>query len=241
MTRPRDIPVLLLPGLDGTARMFGPLIAAAPPGLSPRPVAYPEMLAEYEELLPVVREAMPRRGAWICVGESFSGPLAVLLAGERPAGLAALVLVATTVHFRSPRWPCGVPAALFRPLPGRRVLARRLLFDRTAPPELVSTWEEAVGAVPAKVLAARLRAFLAADLRRELTALPVPVLHLEAQRDRLLDDCRRAAVRDALPAAEWRSLDAPHFLLQTRPREAWEAIAGLVDRVVANRRPGAGA
>ena len=33
--------LVLLPGMDGTGRLFGPLLAALPPGIDGEPVAYP--------------------------------------------------------------------------------------------------------------------------------------------------------------------------------------------------------
>ena len=73
--------LLLLPGMDGTGRLFGPLLRALPPALSPVVVAYPvDQPYGYAELLPLVEAAAPAGAEFVVLGESFSGPLALLLA-----------------------------------------------------------------------------------------------------------------------------------------------------------------
>lgn len=98
--------LLLLPGMDGTGRLFAPLLAALPPDIDGEPVAYPpdEPLG-YEGLLPLVEAAAARGGDFVVVGESFSGPLALLLAARSPPGLRGVVLCATFIRF-----PLPVPA-----------------------------------------------------------------------------------------------------------------------------------
>jgi pimeloyl-ACP methyl ester carboxylesterase len=95
--------IVLLPGLDGTGELFRPLLAHLPPALQPIIVRYPgnEQLG-YDVLLERVLGALPARERFIILGESFSGPLALMAADTRPAGLEAIVLCATFV--RSPLW-----------------------------------------------------------------------------------------------------------------------------------------
>jgi pimeloyl-ACP methyl ester carboxylesterase len=98
--------LVLLPGLDGTGILFKPLIAALPPEVSTVVVAYPgEQPLGYAELLPVVLAALPTEHAFVLLGESFSGPLAVMAAATRPPGLVGLVLCATFVQNPHPYIP----------------------------------------------------------------------------------------------------------------------------------------
>ena len=91
--------VVLLPGLDGTGRLFAPLLRALP-GLEPIVVSYPcREVLDVQGLLHVIEGALPTE-PYILVAESFSGPLAVRVAARRPLGLRGLVLVASFV--RSP-------------------------------------------------------------------------------------------------------------------------------------------
>lgn len=59
--------VVLLPGLDGTGRLFGPLVSRFPSSLSAVVVSYPSDRASYSELLPVIRASLPTHEKLIIV------------------------------------------------------------------------------------------------------------------------------------------------------------------------------
>jgi pimeloyl-ACP methyl ester carboxylesterase len=221
MSRGR-LPTLLLPGLDGSGRLFQPLLQAGPRGFDPRVVPLPaDAPRSYEEYLDGLREALPRRGAWALLAESFSGPLAVRLAAERPRGLTALVLVATFLH--RPLQPWLSPLA---PLVGERLFRfpllppaiRLLLAGASAPDAVVRAIQEATAAVPAPVLARRALEALAVDVRAALAATEVPLLYLGPRNDRLLRTDVVDDVLQARPDAETTLLDGPHTILQVRPQ-----------------------
>lgn len=222
-----DLQILLLPGLDGTGRLFAPLVDSAPPGFSPRPIRYPATISSYQALAPIVRAQQPE-GPWICVAESFSGPLAVQLAAARPPGLQAVVLVATAARWSRHQWLRFTPPAIFWPLPGRSVVVRSLLLGWSAPPGLVRAWKEAVAEVAPGILAARLRAFARADVTEALRQVDVPILYIQAGADRLMRNPERESVLRARPDIESCRIDGPHFLLQTRPEASWEEIRRFV-------------
>src|SRR5271155_2151701 len=93
---PKPVSLILLPGLDGTGLLFQPLVAALPAAIQPRIVRYPgHRHLTYHELLPLVMDALPQSGPFILLGESFGGPLATMVAAERPPGLVGLILCAS--------------------------------------------------------------------------------------------------------------------------------------------------
>lgn len=113
------ITLLLLPGLDGTSVLFEPLLEHLE--LPARAVDYPQRRPTgYADLLPAVRDICPRDRPFILLGWSFSGPLALLAAAERPPGLAGVVLCASFVTKPVPYLPAAI-----------RHLARPLLFHWT--------------------------------------------------------------------------------------------------------------
>ena len=89
--------LVILPGLDGTASLrhaFTSIIA--PHFTAVDLIAYPSDIAlDYAELQTWVRDRLPADGNFVLLGESFSGPIAIRLAGERPRELVAMVLAAT--------------------------------------------------------------------------------------------------------------------------------------------------
>lgn len=218
--------------MDGTGRLFAPLLARLPASVRPQVLVYPtdEPLG-YDELLALVRPQLPADD-FVLLGESFSGPLALRLAAERPPGLRGLILAASFVE--SPlRWaPAGMlpfVAPLAFSAPAMRIAARMLGVHRCAP-EVPALFRAANAAVHHKVLARRARAIL--ELRPPALALPeLPVLVLAARQDRVVGASSVAAIVRRLPHAQVEWFDAPHLLLQAAPAEAAACIAAFVARV----------
>ena len=85
--------LVLLPGLDGTGRLFKDFIAALPPTLSAVAVAYPgDRCLPYADLAAIVQSNLPTPEPFVLVAESFSTPLAIACAAKQPLGLKGLVL-----------------------------------------------------------------------------------------------------------------------------------------------------
>ena len=122
------IEVVALPGLDGTGLLFADFVRSCPAAFAVRVMEYPrDRFLGYRELLPLVRDRLPTRSEFVILGESFSGPLAVMLAAERPPGLRAVVLAATFVRRPRPLWVGVLPWRLLLRLKSPGLLFRWLL------------------------------------------------------------------------------------------------------------------
>lgn len=232
-----DFTVTLLPGLDGTGTLFRPLLAHLPPGLRPLVVTYPtDEALDYAELLPRVLDALPTSAPYVLLGESFSGPLALMAAARSPLGLRGVVLCASFVR---------------NPLPAGSALLRHLVrgFCFRAAPEFVRSWallggyatpalrrlsREAIDAVLPHVLAHRVRAVLKVDVRRELEACRVPVLYLRATHDRVVGRRNGDEVVARSSSAEVVEILAPHFVLQAQPAAAAAAVSKFLAALQSN-------
>ena len=236
--RPR---LVLLPGMDGTGDLFAPFVRALPKGAEATVVRYPvDRPLGYDELLPIARAALPASGPYAIVAESFSGPIGIRIAAAAPANLRALVLVASFARNPLPRslgWLAGAASpALFRVRPPEAAL-RALLVGRAAPRELVEAVARAVGWVAPGVMARRLRDVSDVDVESALSSIRVPVLYVAGARDRLVGRRGLEGIRRRLPEVESIILDAPHLVLQARPREAAAAIVEFAGRESARPRP----
>ena len=225
--------LVLLPGLDGTGFLFEPLIEALPKSLTPRVVGFSndEPLG-YEELLPVVLDALPKSGPFLLVAESFSGPLALRVAHRRPPGLLGVVLSATFVKNPLP-WASILPQTLFGAerltrLPDAVVFNALLSNYRT--PRLEALLVRARSELTPHALQVRLRAASFVDATLELRECPVPLLYLRAERDVVVSRRCGVLIADTRPDARFVDLDAPHCLLQTRPVECAAAIAEFAEQ-----------
>jgi sigma-B regulation protein RsbQ len=167
-TLKHGVHLLLLPGMDGTGRLFDPLVRALGSPLTV--VAFPSDRAlGYEELLPIVETAAAGKGDFVVIAESFSGPLAAMLARKKPLGLRGVVLCASFVRCPVPRlrwlrtlvWPCW-----FWWTPKR--LMHHFLLGRHGSADLRRLVDAAIGEVSPVVMAARVRAMLEVDVASEL-------------------------------------------------------------------------
>ncbi len=89
---PERLPLLLLPGLDGTGKLFARFAAELPGNIEPTVIPLPaEPRPGLERLASAMRERLPIGRPYALLAESFSGPVAIRLAAEQPPDLVALV------------------------------------------------------------------------------------------------------------------------------------------------------
>ena len=224
--------LVLLPGLDGTGRMFAPFVEAAEGlGLEARVVAYPPALVSCPACVHHARTLLPRDRPFVLLGESFSGPVALALAAEPPENLAALVLCGTFA--KNPRPGLGPLAPLLPILPGRLPLAliRFLLLGPWATEPLAERLTGLLPHLPPATAKGRLRSVAALDQTALLPRIRVPALLLRGDRDRLVPPAATAWLRAHLSAPDLVTLHGPHWLLQARPEACAQAVAAFLDRL----------
>lgn len=216
---------ILLPGLDGTGDTFERFVAAAPSTFPLRVQSLPsDRPRGYEDIVDALLPLLPAE-PFALIAESFSGPLAILLASRCPRA-TAVVLCATFIRPPLPRFLSYAPESLLR-RPPPRLLLEYLMTG--GDPVLADAVRESVVTVDAGTLRRRIHAALTVDVTHELRGLVQPVLYLRAKRDRLIPARCAEAVRTAKPSAHVSELDAPHLVLQTRPVESWRLIAPFLE------------
>ena len=224
--------LLLLPGMDGTSRLFEPLLAALPATLPATAIACPTHAPfGYDELLPLILAAIPP-GPFVVVGESFSGPLAVMLAARRPPGLRGLVLCASFVQFPlqvPERWRTMVRPWVFRWQP--LWILSCVMLGRHGFGRLGRMFRAAVRTVSPVALAARALSVAGVDVTDELRGCPVPILYLQATGDMVVRPSCWEVVRSVRPDAEVAALPGPHLILQVSPSRAAEVLEAFCARV----------
>ena len=226
----------LLPGMDGTGDLFADFIRALPETIPTSIVRYPrDRPMSYSQLENLVSAAMPRNEPIVLLAESFSTPIAIRFAARNPPNLKALILCAGFATNPVRGWkrfaaPSLAPLA-FR-LPLNEPIASRFLLGRYPPNLLLESVRAAISSVEPRVLSARLRAVLACDVRTDLAQVVVPVLYLQASQDRLVPQSCLEEIKRILPHIEIAAIAGPHLILQREPRQAAEAVAKFVHRVM---------
>jgi pimeloyl-[acyl-carrier protein] methyl ester esterase len=162
----------------------------------------------------------------VLIAESFSGPLALIVADRCPRVLG-VVLSASFVERPFPSFLAQVPAIVWGQSPPIALLSAMLTEgDRTLAKEI----RRALVTVRGDVLASRAAVALNVDVRAELERYSRPLLYLRATRDRIIYARSAARVRALKPSAIVIPIDAPHMLLQCRPTEAWSHIKPFIER-----------
>jgi len=162
---PSALALAILPGLDGGARLRADFVAAVAPAFEQiiiveYPESGPQDLGTLEH---VARIALPVDRPFVLLGESFSGPISLRIAGAPPHNLRALVL--STTFARRPTRFSGA-AVLLKPLlrlamgavpPAAlpRSWIRWWLLGSAAPPTLVEAVRDEILALDVGVLRAR--------------------------------------------------------------------------------------
>lgn len=220
--------LVLLPGLDGTGSLFAPLLNNLPVQFTASVVTYPRDKAlNYQQLFPHIREKIPWGHPYTLLAESFSGPLALLFAAEQPEDINAIVLSGSFVT--SPLHPFlewarhFLKDSLFRKPPPDFLLLKYLAGE-DCPPALTEAVKHAIQSVQPEVLAHRIRMVLDTDARAALNACQKPILYLLAEQDKIVGNRGLEGIIAIKPTLTSVSIDAPHLLLQHKPREAIAAI-----------------
>ncbi len=225
--------LVLLPGMDGTDVLLGPLLDALPSRLAPDVLTYPERGPNtYEDLLPRVVEHVRSGPAAVVLGWSFSGPLALRAAQECPDHVRAVVLVATFV--RPPlRFLPYVRQLVRTPLVATlRTLRRLPIWLCRAPDDpLRRAKAEIWRRVPPSTLATRSRAILAVDARAALQNCRAPLLYIGSSADNVVPQRCADLVRELRPDVETAMIPGGHFALYEEAQAGADAIADFVDRV----------
>ena len=224
--------LVLLPGLDGTGDLFIDFIAALPESWTATTVTYPtDRFLPYANLRPFVGAAVPQLERFVLVAESFSTPLAVWYAATNPPNLAAVVICAGFVGSPVHGWSGAVRALakpwLFRMKPPQTIV-EYFLVGPNAPSDLLQKLRDALQRVNPDVLSGRVQEVLDCDARDDLRQTTVPLLYLEATHDRLLSSSCKKDFSYLRPDTLFRSVPAPHLLLQREPQKAATIIMAFI-------------
>jgi pimeloyl-[acyl-carrier protein] methyl ester esterase len=225
--------LLLLPGLHGTEGLFPPLERELPSWIAPTTINYPlDRLHRYDDVLRFILERAPE-GHFAVLGDSYSGPLALMVARALPERVTAVILSVTFVT--NPMRPMLRWARLFAYTPFVRIAPLRLvvpiLINGTSPRERFERVMREIRSVAPRVLAARLREAIDSDHRADLVACGAPILYIKAANDRIISGRTLRVMKEIKPTIESVELPGPHALLLMNPAPPAAVIASFLSGV----------
>ena len=220
--------------MDGTGKLFDPVVGALGDTFEILSVNYPldEPLG-YEELLNLVTSRIPREKPYFILGESFSGPLAVMAAAKHTGNLLGIIFVATFVISPMPRWINRFKRYLSTPildLRPRKFMNERLM-GKKCDANTRSWIHKTMPYLKRDVLAARIESVLDVNVREELKNLKVPVLYIAGADDWLIGKKCIDVIWLCRPDVEIEVLDGGHMILQSRPVESAAVIKDFCGRI----------
>ena len=194
----------------------------------------------YQELLPLVLKELPPDGPFVLLGESFSGPLAIMAAASRPPGLAGVVLSASFVSNPHPYIP-GFMAHLVRPELFRLypVVAQiKVLLGGHSSPQVRALIRAALARVSPEVFAARVRQVVQVDVAALLpgVAAATPMLYLRARNDHVVPAANFRTIQKLAPSVREITIPGPHMLLQSSADIAAQVLCDYLRGLQHERR-----
>jgi pimeloyl-ACP methyl ester carboxylesterase len=235
-------PVLvLLPGLDGTGKLFTQFVDALASLNSRVPaqiVAYPtDVPLGYEELEARVRAVLPQDRPYVVLGESFSGPIAIRVAAAPPPNLLGVILVGTFAKNPYPLLGWASPLAFLVPMKSLPRWIRAPLmwgahsWSSNSGPRVPLRAERAIAGIAGAVVSRRIAALLRVNAAEALHRIRLPALIVYATRDRVVPYAATRWMSTRLPGAEVEAIDGPHLLLQAAPHECAAAVLKFLNRL----------
>jgi pimeloyl-ACP methyl ester carboxylesterase len=216
---------LLIPGLDGTGRLYARQIAALSEryqvlALEFRAREYFELADLVDEVVAVVRNE--ESGSVLIVAESFGGLVAMQFALDYSEKIRQMVLINTFPYYRRRiriSLACNLVRIMNRPFPRR---LKDFVVDRALASECISAtgrqqYREAIRHVYYPAYCRRLQLVRDIDLRDRLHEIEVPTRLFASVRDKLVPSIEEARyMHSVLPnSVVYEFPNAGHALLLT--------------------------
>jgi pimeloyl-[acyl-carrier protein] methyl ester esterase len=221
--------IIVFPGMHGTTDLIADFAAAAPSDVNVELAALPQEKVDYPALASHFESTLRLSSDSVLVAESFSGPIAIMLA-ER-INVAALILCNTFAKAPYPGVLRVLPLSLIARIPPPSFAVRFFAVGSDAPTQLVERVRATIASVPSELLAFRSRCALTVDVSSQLSRCASPILYLRGTADRLVREKSVEEIVAVAPSVSVARIPGPHLVLTTAPRESWRSITDFLLRV----------
>lgn len=231
MFEDKKIKLLLCPGLDGTARLFRPLLEELPGYLQPVLISFPgDASLDYSDFVEIIRRQIPDE-QFAILAESFSGPAAVRVARDCDRRLIGLVLASSFVSnpLPLPSWIVSLFTRKEFLRWGLRLPIGRYVLGKSSKAEVVALFNSVLQSLSPTVVSKRVLQVLTCDSREDLKRCAAPVLYLRPSQDWFVSHDCVDLIQKLSPSIRVDNIPGTHFILQSNPSEAAASIARFLE------------
>jgi pimeloyl-[acyl-carrier protein] methyl ester esterase len=224
----------LLPGLDGTGELFFPILPLLRERFEVHVLSYGDEPG-FDDYVASAAEQLPGGVPLSLVAESFSGPVAISLLASKRFDFGPSVLCATFCKSPLPvlsRLAGYMPEKLFGSHALSRTVVDLWVTGSGAEPTLVGKAQELLHRVAPETFKRRIGIVDDIDVSEELKSVEVPLLYIQATRDRVVFADSGAEIVKQAQDIRLEKVDGSHMILQTRPERCAELI---VEHVLGTR------
>lgn len=228
----KKITIVLLPGLNGTDGLFKPLIETVPENFAALCISYPtHEKKSYSELASCILTRLNEiQGNYILLGESFSGPLAILVSCQKPPGLLGTILVATFISAPNLKIARFLPWTLGFKL-ARPLYSLRIALSKPKNIPLLKAQLCELQKVSPEVMAFRVAEVFSVNVEKQLEECAVPLVYFRGKYDYIVPSWNLRKIQALHPGVDVVQFNTQHFLLQSAPTEAWAVISEFVNKI----------
>jgi pimeloyl-[acyl-carrier protein] methyl ester esterase len=219
---------LLLPGLDGTGKLFSRFVRMRPPSFSCEVLSYDDRFSKLDEYINVVKARLRADTKTVLIAESFSDPIVAHVASRYPEQVTGIIFAASFVNPPHPvllNIASVVPTFAFGAM--RTTMANQFCVNGVHEKNVINEASVVVGKLESAVIKRRLM-LLASLTKLARAQIDIPVLSLRATQDRLITQAATSSIANTFPKTISIDVEAPHFLLQARPGECWLHIEKFI-------------
>lgn len=230
--------IILLPGLDGTGDLFNPILKALPSNCSNHVISYPQNTEmNYQALADYVYKQLPKNEDYILIAESFSGPVAYLLALMKPEHLKSVIFFAS--FLRNPR-PIALSLCKFLPMsillsfPIPKVIVRLFLLGKSINKSTMSLFVNTLDKVPKRMMAFRLKELSQFHAQKRLNNMRTT--YVQAINDKLVSSKSVRPFKELVENIIILKVEAPHFILQANSLVCAKIIMTELDYILETKK-----
>lgn len=231
-----NVHLILLPGLDGTGKLFDTFIKQFPDPSSTTVIAYPmDRHISFDELGDYIVLLLPVNKKLVILGESYSGPVALSLAVRGDLDIVGVILVATFAKYPASllkSLSSYLPLSLLFRLPIPDFIIRQYCFGSRGNKALHKQLRESVRANKVDVLAKRAHEGAGIDVTALLEKIKVPCMYIAATNDNLVPATAIDHLKTHLPQLQVVTLEGKHFILQCQPKASFEVVKTFIDNLM---------